>query len=203
MRKTIIVAFLCFLGITQVQAQSKFRPGIRGGANFAHLTQTDNPNEKYSTRTDFYVGAFGALNLSKVYTLQPEINYSRQGAKYEFIDTDNRRYNSEIKVSYLSLGVANKFKFDKFNIHLGPTLDIKVKDAGKKLGNTYNNYDNYYYYNNDLTAIDFAFFLGAGFDITKNFGIEARIKKGIIPVNDNGDWDSTNVVFQTGITYTF
>ncbi len=204
MRKTIIVAFLCFLGITQVNAQSKFRPGIRGGVNFAHLTQTDNPNEKYSTRTDFYVGAFGALNLSKVYTLQPELNYSRQGAKYEFIDENNIRYNSEIKVSYLSLGVANKFKFNKFNIHLGPTLDIKVKDGGKKLGATYND-ANYYndYYDDDLTTIDFAFFLGAGFDITKNFGIEARIKKGIIPVNDNGDWDSTNVVFQTGITYTF
>lgn len=203
MKKIIVVAFLCFLGITQVNAQSIFRPGIRGGANFSHLTQTDNPNEKYSTRTDFYVGAFGALNLSKVYTLQPEINYSRQGAKYEYIDTDNRRYNSEIKVSYLSIGVANKFKFNKFNIHLGPTVDIKVKDAGKKLGATYNEYDNYYYYNDDLTAIDFAFFLGAGFDITKNFAIEARIKKGIIPVNDNGDWDSTNVVFQTGIAYTF
>lgn len=201
MKKIIIVAFLCFLGFTQVNAQSKFRPGIRGGANFAHLTQTDDPNEKYSTRTDFYVGAFGALNLSKVYTLQPEINYSRQGAKYEYIDTDNRRYNSEIKISYLSIGVANKFKFNKFNVHLGPTVDIKVKDAGKELGTTYNEYD--YYYDNDLTAIDFAFFLGAGFDITENFGIEARIKKGIIPVDDTGDWDSTNVVFQTGITYTF
>jgi hypothetical protein len=56
-------------------------------------------------------------------------------------------------------------------------------------------------YYEDFNGVDLAFFFGAGFKFTENFGIEARIKKGIIPVDDN--WDYTNVVFQTGINYTF
>ncbi|WP_136668234.1 porin family protein [Flavobacterium sp. H122] len=199
MKKSIIIAFLCFFGSTQINAQVSFKPGLRVGANFAHLTQTDDPNEKFGTRTDFYIGGFGTLNLSKVYALQPEINYSRQGAEYQYIDQNNVRHSYDIKLAYLSLGLANKFKFDKFNFQVGPTFDIRVNDNKKVLGDTYN--DSYNYYDDDLTGIDLAFFLGAGYNFTENFGIEARIKKGIVPFDD--DFDSTNVVFQTGITYTF
>jgi len=50
-----------------------------------------------------------------------------------------------------------------------------------------------------------AFVLGAGFNFTPNFGIEARVKKGIIPVyySDIDSVDHTNVVFSLGATYTF
>ena len=52
--------------------------------------------------------------------------------------------------------------------------------------------------------MDLAFILGMGYDITPNFGIEARVKKGIIPTisNDYAN-DHTNVVFSVGATYTF
>jgi hypothetical protein len=44
--------------------------------------------------------------------------------------------------------------------------------------------------------------LGAGISLTPNFGIEARVKKGIIPVVDYNE-SHTNVVFSLGGTYTF
>ncbi|HKX85630.1 MAG TPA: outer membrane beta-barrel protein [Flavobacterium sp.] len=195
MKKSIVIAAFCLFGLFSSNAQVTFKPGLRGGLNFSHLTQTDNPNEKFSTKTDFYLGFYGALNLTKVYTLQPEINYSRQGAKYEYIDNNSVRHETDIDLSYMSLGLANKFNFDKFNIHVGPTIDIRVNDRKKTLGETS---EGYY---DDFNGVDLAFFFGAGFKFTENFGIEARIKKGIIPVDDN--WDYTNVVFQTGINYTF
>lgn len=200
MRKSIIVALLCFFGLTQVKAQVTFRPGVKAGINFSHFTQTNNPNEKFSSKTDFYAGVYGALKLSKIYTLQPELIYSRQGSKYEFIGSDNVKHDSTIDVSYLSIAVANKFTFSGFNFQVGPTVDVRVNDVSKQLNTTYNN--NSYYYNNSFNGIDLAFFAGVGYDFTKNFGVEARIKKGIIPVNDD-NWDYTNVVFQVGGTYTF
>jgi len=205
MKKSISLALFCLFGFTQINAQVTFSPGLRAGANFAHLTQSTDPNEKYTNRTDFYAGIFGDLNLSKVYSLQPEINYSRQGSGYEKRQSDNTIKTSEIKVSYLSLGIVNKFKFEKFNFQVGPTIDININDKGKTLSTSYNSYNDPYFYNYyeyDYTPVDFTFFIGAGYDITDNFGIEARIKKGFLDV---ADWGSggENVVIQTGIYYKF
>ncbi|MCG2610954.1 PorT family protein [Flavobacterium sp. SM15] len=198
MKKSIIVALFCFFGLTQINAQVTFRPGVKAGLNFSHFTKGDNYNSydpygnysnqsrrNFDTKTDFYIGLYGALKLSRFYTLQPEINYSRQGASYDYV-VNNQARTQKLDVSYLSLGIANKFTFDKFNFHVGPTIDFVVED----------NFD-------PDSEVDLAFFLGAGYNFTKNFGIEARIKKGIVPVLDFSDSNHTNVVIQTGITYTF
>jgi len=207
MKKSISVAMFCLFGLLQSNAQVSFSPGIKGGLNFAHFTQTTDPNQKYTNLTDFYVGFLGELNLSKVYSLQPEILYTRQGSGYERREANNTITAYDIKVSYLSLGLANKFKFNKFNLHVGPTVDININDKGKTLATTYNNdvnNDPYFYnfYDYKYTPIDLAVFIGAGYDITDNFGVEARIKKGLIDVTDWGSGGS-NVVFQTGVYYKF
>jgi hypothetical protein len=192
--KGLFIILFALFGTLQIQAQVSFRPGLRGGANFSHFTKGDyyysnnTPNNvSYDTHTDFYIGFYGALKLSKYYTLQPEINYSAQGSDYR-----SSNYGSaNFKVDYLSFSVLNKFTFnDQFNVHLGPTLDFVVSK------NFYTEAD-----------VDMAFVLGAGYNFTPNFGIEARVKKGLIPVfysaDDNTDSDHTNVVFSLGATYTF
>ena len=202
MKKILIIALLAFFGMTQ--AQVTFKPGLRGGVNFSHFTKGDNYNydnngnyvsgsngKKFSSKTDFYLGFYGALHLTKYYTLQPEIDYSRQGAVYK---SNNGSGNVDLNVSYLSIAIVNKFTFsEKFNVHVGPTIDFQVEDDFPT--------DN---------EVDFAFILGAGYNFTKKIGIEARVKKGIIPVLDNdfdgyyyGDSNHTNVVFSIGATYTF
>lgn len=203
MKKILIIAALAFFGMTQ--AQVTFKPGLRAGVNFSHFTKGEqyegyydsNNNyvsgtyrDEFSAKTDFYLGFYGALHLTKYYTLQPEINYSRQGAEYK---AANGNPDRTFEVSYLSVGIINKFTFsDKFNIHLGPAIDFQVED----------NFPT-------ENEVDFTFTLGAGYNFTKNFGIEARVKKGIIPVLDGygdefyGGNDHTNVVFSVGATYTF
>lgn len=205
MKKSIIVAVICFFGLTQMNAQVSFRPGVKAGLNVSHFTQTNRTDEKFNSKTDFYAGVFGALKLTKVYTLQPELVYTRQGAEREYFDKDNRRRTEDLDVSYLSIGVANKFTFKNFNFQVGPTIDVKVNDSHKEIAPNNNENYSYEFNNNPYTGIDFAFFAGVGYDFTKNFGVEARIKKGIIPVNDSWDYDEnyTNVVFQIGATYTF
>lgn len=189
--KGIVILLFTFLGIAQSQAQVTFKPGLRGGANFSHFTKGDYYYDDYvpervdfSSKTDFYIGFYGAVKLSKYYTLQPGIDYSAQGSSF-------RRSNDKgsLKIDYLSFNVINKFTFGTlFNIHLGPTLDFAVnKDFRSE------------------TNFDMGFVLGAGINFTPNFGIEARVKKGIIPVfyNDFSDSYHTNVVFSVGGTYSF
>jgi hypothetical protein len=180
-------------------AQVTFNPGIRAGLNLAKFTQSDNgiynwfdensdpyysnyQKEETDFIADFYVGFFGNIRFTKFYALQPEINYSRQGSK---IRVANETY--EPKISYLSLQIVNKFYFQKFNIHVGPSIDFALEDNGFNPSNN----------------VDLGFLLGVGYDITNNFGIEARVKKGIVEVAYSGDENRTNVLLQAGVYYTF
>jgi len=219
MKKILIAAIFALIGFTQTQAQVTFKPGLRAGANFSHFTKgsdydnyynSNDDRTEFESKTDFYVGFYGALRLTKYYTLQPEINYSRQGSKFNTRDFYYDQYGNsigsntrsgQIDVSYLSISVINKFTFgEKFNVHVGPTIDFVVDKNGAFV--TPNN-NNYYYYDSDPTDVDLAFVAGVGFNFTKNLGIEARVKKGIIPVVDTSDDNHTNVTFSVGATYTF
>ncbi|GEP49776.1 hypothetical protein FNO01nite_04480 [Flavobacterium noncentrifugens] len=225
MKKILIAAFFIAIGISQAQAQVTFKPGIRAGANFSHFTKGDSFNNgfyyedeyydenqggraEFESKTDFYVGVYGALRLTRYYTLQPEINYSRQGSKFKYIEPVPY-YNEygtnefpvtrsgQTDVSYLSVAVMNKFTFgEKFSVQIGPTLDFVV-DKTDNFGRNYTSY-------RDIDSdVDLAFVAGIGFNFTKNIGIEARVKKGIIPVLDFSDSSHTNVVFSVGANYTF
>lgn len=196
MKKVVVIAILCFFGLTEVNAQATFNPGFRGGLNFSHFSKGkdayyndgSNSNDRdFSSITDFYIGFFGDLKLTKYYSLQPEINYSRQGSNYTYYDGNlMRNVTEKLEVSNLIFGLANKFTFNKINVHLGPTIEFVVDQN----------------FNTDA-SVDLAFFLGAGYDITTNFGIEARVKKGLIPVLDYSDGNHTNVVFSLGAFYKF
>jgi hypothetical protein len=195
MKKTFYLIAILFGCITFSNAQVTFKPGFRAGLNISHFSKGDDAyyNDGYTNDrdfgsiTNFYIGFFGDLKLSKFYSLQPEINYSRQGSKFEYYDGGLMRNRTEnLEVSYLAAGIANKFTFKKINVHVGPTIEFLVDQ------------------NFDTDAdIDLAFFLGLGYDITPNFGIETRIKKGIIPVLDFSDGNHTNVVFSLGAFYKF
>jgi outer membrane protein W len=212
MKKTIIIVFITFIEIIEAKAQVTFRPGLRGGVNFTNFTndnikknnhdaiENNNNIEKtsynYSTKTDFYLGFYGAIILSKLYTFQPEIDYSRQGSKVTFKinnNITNRRYN----VSYIGTAIINKFNFnDKFNLHLGLGLDILIENNAADIDSTPSDVINY-------LPLDLSFILGAGYNINSNFGVEARVKKGILPAPSIDLSDHTNIVFSVGATYTF
>ncbi len=197
MKKILFVIALSLAAIIESQAQVSFKPGLRGGMNISKITQSES-----SFKADFYIGAYGALKLGSLYTLQPEIIYSSQGGK----DIEIRDYNYEtnqttvtsetVTISYVSLGIINKFNFnDQVNFHLGPSIDIQT---GR---NIYSN-----------SEIDMAFSAGLGYNVTNNLAIEGRIKKGLVDVLDSDYTSSnspfmgsynTNFLFQLGLSYTF
>lgn len=193
---------LFFLLITLISglsfAQVTFNPGIRLGANISHFS--DGPAQDYwnytdsqhyfyygsntfdvKSKVDFYIGFQANIRFAKFYALQPEIYYTRQGAKYE--SQDPAVSSKTVTVSYIGAAVVNKFYFDQFNIHFGPTLELLTDHKNIE----------------SSTVADLGVLLGAGYDITRNIGVEARIKKGFVHVVN----DHTNVTFQAGVYYTF
>lgn len=206
MRKCLIVSLLLIsaMSISQVTLQ----PGLKGGVNVSKINGI-----KSDGKTDFYLGGILSLNLSKFYTLQPELVYTRQGGEniykreqiynptinqYEDVD-----FYEDINLAYLSISITNKFYITpktNFYLLIAPSLDILVD----------NNIDyewggGYYIANNEIIPIDMTASLGAGYEFPFGLGFEARYKIGMINVLDSifSDVNTKNRVFQVGLTYSF
>ena len=197
MKKIFTLLALFLLSAFAAEAQVTFKPGIRAGLNFASIRQTD-----FDSRTDFYAGGFGAIKFSRVYTMQPEITYSRQGGKGEavFYDPFLNAYGkveADIKIDYLSFSVMNKFTFsESFDIHVGPMIDFQT------IANVNTNIE-----------FDMGIMAGVGYTFPFGLTIEARVKKGILDVLETDDYETdefdfaydynTNFVFSIGGSYIF
>lgn len=198
MKKILIVAAIAVAGITTAHAQVTFKPGVRAGLNLAKITQVEA-----DFKPDFYAGIFGELQFSKLYSLQPELTYTRQGGagiilsgEYDSRANQDIIYEGDVSLSYISLGAVNKLNLPGgINFQLGPTLDI-ITDSNRYA---------------DAEA-DLAFVFGIGYDITDHLTVEARVKKGIINVfesdyfyyhDDYYDNYNTNFLFQIGASYSF
>ncbi|MWB93861.1 outer membrane beta-barrel protein [Flavobacterium sp. GA093] len=199
MKKIIVIAFVLVTGV--INAQVTFKPGLRAGAA---LSTFSNTNSSY--KTDFYVGAFGEINLTKVYSLQPEITYTQQGSDNIKIirDYDGENYvleSRDLEIDYLSVAMINKFTFNQgFQLQVGPTLDFRVQDNLKYLD----------------SDVDLAFVLGLAYRISPDLTFEARFKKGLVDVLESDYYSSggynddywlddynTNIGFQIGLAYSF
>lgn len=198
MKKIIIAIALTFAGITTAEAQVSFKPGIRGGANFSKITQTES-----DFKPDFYAGIFGELKLGRFYSMQPELTYTSQGGAgipvgyYDYNLQRDVYEKKDITFSYISFSLINKLNLPSgINFQLGLTFDIEANS---------NHYSN--------AGVDLAFVFGLGYNITDNLTIEARVKKGIVDVfesdyyyNDGNyfyDDYNTNFLFQVGVAYSF
>lgn len=197
MKKSIILAFVLFIGLIAAQAQVKISPGVRGGLNFSTLTNIEDNN----TKTDFYLGGLVNIKFNKYFSLQPELSYSRQGDKgREYFDNGNYRYVN-YELNYITVGAVAKFNFNGSGFHIlaGPSLDFKIDDN---------------YINSNPEDFDLAIVGGVGYTLPNGLTFEARIKQGFIDIygydgiyddNDNGNYDEVilNQVLQIGISYTF
>ncbi|MCC9138760.1 porin family protein [Pontibacter silvestris] len=94
--------------------------GIKGGVNFANVHGSDKDlyGGNVNSYTSFHAGIFAQFSLGQIFSIQPEILYSRKG--FEQAD-------STFRFDYLDLPLLAVFNFtDNFSIHAGPQIGIMV-----------------------------------------------------------------------------
>ncbi|MCS4239325.1 hypothetical protein M2306_002987 [Myroides gitamensis] len=204
-KKLLFISCLA-AGITfssYAQKRKWFTLGVRGGISLSTLTSIES-----DYKTDFYIGVQLPIHLSRFYSLQPELNYTRQGAKnanfyggetFSWSNSHTKNAGTTtVDLSYIDVNVINKFRFKKFNLHIGPGLAFLLE------GSKYTD-----------TNVDLTLNLGAGYKVTERLEIEARWRTGLLSiVDDYGYWnqnnyykrqgdDVLNSTFQIGATFTF
>ncbi|MGG7034381.1 MAG: porin family protein [Flavobacterium sp.] len=147
--------------------------GVRAGVNIATVTDAD-------TRTGYYIGAYKEFSIvSKVFFIQPELQYSKQGFSTDTADID---------LSYLNVPVLAKvYALKLLSFEAGPQFGFNVGDSGA-------DYLDYNTYSTSWVA-------GASFNMPLGFSINARYIGGFNDVVKNAD--SKSQVVQIGAAFQF
>lgn len=162
--------------------------GIKGGLNVFNIHQDDNTS--FDPRIGFNVGVLGHIHVAKQWALQPELQFSAQGAKSADGDV-------ETKLNYLNVPVLLQYMWDNgFRLQAGPQAGFLLS-AKSEVNNTSTDIKD------DLKPIDLGVSFGAGYiHPATGFGIDARYNLGLSDISESAV-KSTNRGFQVGVFYIF
>ena len=178
--KTNLIVTLTFILLTSVSANAQHRFGISPGLSLAniYITQDLGSVDKKS-KPGFDGGVFAEFNVSPMFAVQPEINYSMQGVK--LTDATGKAF---FNFNYLTVPVLAKVKPVKgLGIFAGPQLGIllsaNTKDAtGKKTD-----------VKDMLESTDFYAVLGIEYQLPSGFFAGVRYNIGFQKViEDSGEY---------------
>lgn len=168
--KKIILSAIAILAFGFVNAQQT-RFGIKGGVSLTNFSGDVDTN----TKVGFLVGGFAEIKVIERLSIQPELLFSAQGAKYEYIGMNDTNLN----LNYINVPVLAKFYVTKeFTVEGGPQIGflVSAKDDGEDVKNFYK-------------SADFGFNFGAGYNFTDNLSVGLRYTVGLSGVVDRGDYD--------------
>ncbi len=170
---------------TSALAQQEVKFGPKAGVNFANLSGVDDSEMKIG----FHVGAVAEIKFNDKFSIQPEIIYSSQGAKYTTALIPNGTVESKINNDYVNVPIMAKYYIvEGFSAELGPYVGFLVKSEGKIGDNTIDLKDGY-------KSVDFGLGVGLTYDLPMGVFVGARLNAGLSKINE--DISVGNVAIET------
>lgn len=145
--------------------------GIKLGVNFARI-QGEDVSEVWTGKTGFIIGGFLIYSIDELLAIQPEIQFSRKGARYEDIIEGDPSI-SWVNLAYLEIPILAKFLMPgqgqaKFRpcLFTGPYLGLKLSGTTRTewKGKTQEERIE------DLKGTDFGLIFGGGVDVALGTG---------------------------------
>lgn len=192
MKKLLLVAAVAVFGFSSVNAQ-EVTFGAKAGLNLASISGDET--DELDGRTSLHVGAVAEIAISDVFSVQPELLYSAQGAKYE-----EEGYEETWKLDYLNLPIMAKYYVaEGFSLEAGPQVGFLMSAKAKADGEEEDLKD-------FVKGIDFGANVGVGYKMESGLNFGARYNLGLSNVNDGEDADdfkNQNSVIQVSVGYFF
>lgn len=196
----ITAALLCLYQLTYSQ---NYQLGIKGGFN---LSSFRGDNDNLNPIAGFHAGVFIDYKLSEIFSVQSEILYSGAGAKNS-IDTAEGKFRETLRLGYVSVPVMLKYyPVKRLSIGLGGEAGWMVSARVK--------YDEASIVSEAGTCNKCTMDLmekftvgiktGVGYELDKQFIIEARYHLGLTDVYKNNNAVSgtfRNSILQLSIGY--
>ena len=152
-------------GLANAQ-QTRF--GIKGGLNVTSFAGGNYYDAK--SLVGFQVGGFAEIKIIERLSIQPEVLFSTQGAKFD----GGSLGDFDDKLNYINIPVLAKFYITKqFTVEGGPQLGFLV--SAKSDGE--DSKDNF-------KSVDTGFNFGAGYNFTDNVSVNLRYTVGLSNIAD-------------------
>ena len=192
-----------FLGLSIAASSLVFSQqfGIKGGMNVSSIS--DDGYDDTKSKVGYYGGVFVNIPASESFSIQPEVIYNNLGSEVKL----GNSYSRKLNLNYITVPVMFQFKATpQFYLEAGPEFGFLVSADSKT---TWNNSTSTAELDKDnFNNFNMGVGLGAGFDITKNVGINARYVAGFSDVTKPSSDPSTNAknknnTFQVGLNFKF
>ncbi|MUV03215.1 outer membrane beta-barrel protein [Flavobacterium rakeshii] len=169
--KKILLSATALLAFGFASQAQDIKFGAKAGLNIADF---GGDAETSGSRTGFHVGVVAEFKLTEQFSIQPEIVYSMQGAKFETLDGFASIVEQDMKLDYLNVPIMAKYYlFEGFSIQAGPQvgflMSAKVDDDDAK---------------DSFKSIDFALNGGVGYELPSGVFFQARYSAGLADIND-------------------
>lgn len=170
--KKILFTSCLFIALSFTTQAQILKLGVKGGINYANQNGTtimvNNTNYKTEAVTNYHIGFLAEVQLGERFSIQPEVLYSTQGAKYDAMGTINDFTND---VGYINIPVMAKINLNNtFSLDFGPQASFLMN---KKKNVSIN----------DQKNIDFGAGAGLSIHITKSLFLQGRYVVGLTEIS--------------------
>ncbi len=200
---SIIAATLLFQTYAQ---ESEFQLGAKAGLNFASL---NGDLEDAKGRTSFHLGGMVEVPLTDKLSVQPELLFSSQGAKFD---------SDALSLNYVNVPIMAKYYVtEEISIEAGPYVgfllsanfkyeteddDLNPNTSGERSNTKASEKQDV---KDDIKSLDFGLNIGLGYKMPSGLNFAARYTLGLANASDfeNSTQEFKNGVFQLSVGYFF
>jgi hypothetical protein len=143
--------------------------GLKAGFNWTSINDEKRVEDSGVTpRPGFHIGGLAHIHLNDNWALQPELMYSKEGAKYE-----STGYTGKTDLNSVNLPILVQYLFgDGFRVETGPQFGLFT---GTKFEDSNNDESR----KTDIQNGNVSWAFGIGYLTKSGFGIDARYNMGL------------------------
>ena len=188
MKKYVIMIFALLVS-SSLWAQ-EINLGVKGGLNVAGV---GGDTDVLESRLGFHLGGYAEIGFNEMFSLQPELLYSKQGA--QSVSTSEVKLN----LDYLTIPLLAKVTLtEELSGYLGPQIgfvtnaEVKDNEGSDKVTSEYK-------------STDLGLAVGLGYELDNGLNFSARYTHGLSNIdnvfNNAAEYKEHNQVFQVSVGY--